>query len=114
MRDASLDEFLADTDEDEAPGSGADDAEAEGADPGPAPGPEPAPEAGPPADAEGATDGDDPASEPEGPPPAAEVEPARSTFARSPDGATCAACDEQVEERWASDAGLVCPECKEW
>jgi hypothetical protein len=53
-------------------------------------------------------------SDPEGPPPADAVEPARSTFTWSPDGGSCAECGERVEERWESDPGLVCVECKSW
>ena len=42
------------------------------------------------------------------------VEPAVSTYAFSPDGATCAACGAVVEKRWRDDGDLVCPDCKQW
>lgn len=42
------------------------------------------------------------------------VEPAVSTYDFSPEGAPCAGCGESVEKRWRSEAGLVCPDCKEW
>jgi hypothetical protein len=111
MRDASLDEFLGETDEaDEEPdgeaGSAGTETETETrgeVEVEPPSGPE-----------ERAGGEDDPGSEPEGPPSVADVEPARSTFAWSADGAACAACGERVEERWESEAGLVCIECKEW
>ncbi|MEF8843195.1 MAG: hypothetical protein V5A62_16470 [Haloarculaceae archaeon] len=86
MRDASLDDFLSKADEEpEGDESEADEASVE-----------------------------QPDTEPEGPPPVDGVEPARSTFAWSPAGAACAECDERVEERWESDSGLVCVECKGW
>jgi hypothetical protein len=109
MRDASLDDFLSSSDEETegdepAVGSEADDMET-----GPEsdPRPEPEPETGPESDTE-------PDADTAGPPSVTEVEPARSTYAWSPDGATCAECGESVEERWESEAGLVCVECKEW
>lgn len=43
-----------------------------------------------------------------------EVEPARSTYAWSPDGADCAACGATVERRWRDESGLVCADCKGW
>lgn len=46
------------------------------------------------------------------------VEPAVSTYAWSPEGATCADCGESVAKRWraAGQQGgdLVCEDCKEW
>jgi hypothetical protein len=122
MRDASLDDFLSGSDEDEEPEGEELESEA-GSEPDVEAGPEAEAEAEPDtesevepepeveADAEPAT-ADDP--DPEDQPPVAEVDPARSTFAWSPDGATCAACGESVEERWESEAGLVCVECKAW
>jgi hypothetical protein len=111
MRDASLDEFLGTDEEDEEPDG---EAESAGTERG-REGIEVESEAEPPAGPEERTDGvDEPGTEAEGPPPVADVEPARSTFAWSADGVACAACGERVEERWESDAGLVCTECKEW
>lgn len=114
MRDASLDEFLTDTDE-RNEGSGdevesgsetepdAEDGSPSGTDEG----------AETEREAETAREADtDPG--PEGPPTVEDVEPARSTFAWSPDGVACAECGQQVAERWESDAGLVCTECKSW
>ena len=37
-----------------------------------------------------------------------------STYRWSPDGDTCAACGETVEERWRDGEDLVCAGCKEW
>jgi rubrerythrin len=45
---------------------------------------------------------------------AAEATPATVTMAWSPAGADCAACGATVERRWQDEAGLVCPDCKEW
>lgn len=46
------------------------------------------------------------------------VEPAVSTYAWSPEGATCADCGESVEKRWRAEGqrggDLVCVDCKEW
>lgn len=42
------------------------------------------------------------------------VEPAEPTADWSPDGAECSACGAVVAHRWESEAGLVCPDCKEW
>lgn len=42
------------------------------------------------------------------------VEPAVSTYDFAPEGAPCAACGVSVERRWRAEAGLVCPDCKEW
>ncbi len=111
MRDASLDEFLGTDGTDEGP-----DGEAESAgDEGEGVGAESESEAEPSSGLEERAGGeDDPEAEAEGPPPVAEVEPARPTFAWSADGAACAACGERVEERWESETGLVCIECKEW
>ena len=44
----------------------------------------------------------------------AEVEPAVSTYAFSPDGAACDACGAVVQKRWRDESGLVCPDCKAW
>lgn len=44
----------------------------------------------------------------------ATVEPAAATYDWSPDGATCAACEEVVERRWRGDPGFVCESCKDW
>ena len=124
MRDSSLDEFLSGPDE----GSGADASEHGTADePGPEhlepdadaePDPDPdadaREESEPDVDADDADEDGEDGGEVEGPPPATDVDPARSTYAWSPDGAACAACGERVEERWESESGLVCVECKEW
>lgn len=129
MRDASLDDFLSGTDEateEDEHESEAEPADVESeseseAEAEPGPEAESETEAEPETDTETETEQEsdtepvsDTADEPEGPPPVADVEPARSTYAWSPDGATCAECGEQVEERWESEAGLVCVECKEW
>jgi formylmethanofuran dehydrogenase subunit E len=42
------------------------------------------------------------------------VEPATSTYAWSGEAVACAACGEPVERRWRDDAGMVCRACKEW
>lgn len=42
------------------------------------------------------------------------VDPATSTAAWSADGAACEECGTVVALRWQGEAGLVCPECKEW
>lgn len=42
------------------------------------------------------------------------VEPAESTYAWSPEGATCAECGEVVKRRWTQDGVLVCGACKSW
>lgn len=106
-RDASLDEFLGGGDEDgDAAGTDADGAESETA-----AGAAPEDDRG---DGGGAGDG---VADEEDPPLALDgVEPARSTYAWSPDGAECAACGATVEARWRGEAaeGLVCADCKEW
>ena len=87
-RDRSLDEVLGGEQRDAEP---PDDPDGDGADDDP--------------DGDGADDdpdGDD------------AVEPAVSTYAFSPDGATCAACGAVVEKRWRDDGDLVCPDCKQW
>jgi hypothetical protein len=111
MRDSSLDDFLSDPDEEsEVEGTSAsegetvDDQETEHA--------EPEPDDEIESESESDTDGADESEE--GPPSTAEVEPARSTYAWSPDGGPCEACGERVEERWESADGLVCIRCKEW
>ena len=111
MRDASLDEFLATDEAGEESDSEAElrESEAEGVGTGSET------EAEPSAGSENRTSVEEgPEGEPDGPPPVADVEPARSTFAWSADGAACAACGERVEERWDSAGGLVCTACKEW
>lgn len=42
------------------------------------------------------------------------VEPATVTAAWSPDGVACDDCGSVVAYRWTGEAGLVCPDCKEW
>jgi hypothetical protein len=112
MRDASLDEFLGDTDEaDEGSEGEAETGEDEAERAGDEAEPEAEPSSG---SGERAGGEEDPGAGPEGPPPVADVEPARSTFAWSADGAACTVCGERIEERWESDEGLVCIECKEW
>lgn len=114
MRDASLDEFLAGSDEE--PEGEADLAGEEQSGSEPEPGTEVEAESGEPDPGTG-SDGDagaSPGTEAEGSPSVEDVDPARSTFAWSPDGGACAGCGERVEERWESDVGLVCSECKEW
>lgn len=37
-----------------------------------------------------------------------------STFDWSPNGAPCAACQDQVKRRWRDNGRLVCESCKEW
>lgn len=110
MRDSSLDDFLSDSDE-ESEVEETDTSEREAVDDleprEPAPGPDDDIENEP--DTDEAREGGE-----EGPPSTAEVEPARSTYAWSPDGVACATCGERVEERWESESGLVCVECKEW
>ena len=113
MRDASLDDFLSGSDETAQEDTPASEDEAEAVEEESEPEHEREPEVGP----ERESDPEpvsEPESEPEGPPPIAEVDSARSTFAWSPDGATCAACGESVAERWESEMGLVCVACKEW
>lgn len=46
--------------------------------------------------------------------PAADIEPAKTTYAWTGEGAECGACGETVERRWQQDDGLVCIECKDW
>ena len=111
MRDSSLDEFLSGPDEESEgeetstnEGETVDDPGTEHAEP------EPDDEIG----SESGPDTDEADESEERPPPTAEVEPARSTYAWSPEGAACAACGERVEERWESADGLVCIGCKEW
>lgn len=41
-------------------------------------------------------------------------DPAVSTAAWDPSGGTCVACETTVQRRWRGEAGLVCPDCKEW
>jgi hypothetical protein len=117
-RDRSLDEFLggasggddgSNSDGDE-PGEGAEDAD-EADDP--SPGETGADGGAPDGDAEGndedATDEEVAALAPRTEPPAIEV-----TMAFAVGGAACAACGETVRRRWQGEAGLVCPDCKEW
>lgn len=42
------------------------------------------------------------------------IESAATTFAFSPEGVICVRCGDRVLERWRSEEGLVCSECKEW
>jgi hypothetical protein len=42
------------------------------------------------------------------------VDPATSTYAWSPSGATCTSCGATVERRWRDDDALVCDDCKSW
>ena len=130
MRDASLDEFLSGSDEEDGKPAGEREVEETDGEAGsavphsdtePEAETEPEPEAE--TEAETGTESDteteageetETGPEPDGPPPIAEVDPARSTFAWSPDGAACAECGASVEERWEAEAGLVCVECKEW
>lgn len=42
------------------------------------------------------------------------VDPATSTYVRTPAGGECADCGATVERRWNGDGGLVCPDCKDW
>lgn len=124
MRDASLDEFFSTDEGTEEPEGeaeededGADEFGTEQSGSESEPGPEGSDETEPspdPGKGTGTERDPDAESEPEGPPPVDEVEPARSTFAWSPDGVACAECGERVEERWESDAGLVCVGCKVW
>jgi hypothetical protein len=44
----------------------------------------------------------------------ANAEPARTTHQWVPAGVPCDACGREVERRWESDEGLVCPDCKKW
>ncbi|MFC5365427.1 DUF7573 domain-containing protein [Salinirubrum litoreum] len=56
------------------------------------------------------------ADSPEGDAPEREagVDPAESTYAWSPSGATCASCEATVERRWRDEGDLVCADCKSW
>ena len=85
MEDASLDEFL-----DSGDGETGDD------------------EATTPDDQTGSADDGGKATEAEDP------EPATATYEWSPGGAECPSCGGTVDRRWHSEAGPVCPECKEW
>lgn len=87
MDDASLDDFLDDTDEQADDESGGEDTATEDGERQPEP---------------GAT------------PPAGEPDPARTTHQWTPEGTACDACGQVVERRWTGDAGLVCADCKEW
>jgi hypothetical protein len=87
-RDASLNDFLGD-DEDEDDGGEA------------------------PADADATAD-PVPEDEPEAPLAPDSVASATTTYDWSPERTACAACGATVAERWVGDAGLVCPDCKEW
>ncbi|WP_277543265.1 DUF7573 domain-containing protein [Haloarcula laminariae] len=46
--------------------------------------------------------------------PAADIEPATTTYAWSGEGAACDECGETAERRWQQAGGLVCPGCKDW
>jgi len=61
----------------------------------------------------GAEDGAGEPDEPEaGAAPAQRAPP--STFAFVSEGAACTACGAAVTRRWRDEAGLVCPDCKDW
>lgn len=84
--DASLDDFLSETDE-ETEGSAADDETIS-------------------EDDTAADDSDAAAAE----------TPARATttYAWDGEGSTCGSCGEVVERRWQQDGALVCSVCKDW
>lgn len=110
-RDASLDEFLGGSGEDDESedgeresGEGNAETAADGAS-GASEEPDGTPGEEPDGDAADATDGL-PAPD--------DVEPARSTYAWSPGGAECAACGATVTERWRDDGRQVCADCKDW
>ena len=42
------------------------------------------------------------------------VTPATTTHQWAPEGVCCDACGQTVERRWESEDGLVCADCKEW
>jgi hypothetical protein len=50
----------------------------------------------------------------DGAPETGEIEPARATFAWSPDGVACERCEETVAERWRDGDDFVCADCKDW
>lgn len=107
MGNRSLDEFVPD-----GPGDGTADADgADDADDGPdgGNGSSPGQEADGTPDGDEAGGGDGPQDTPVDP---GTVEPAASTYAATP--GACAACGGRAETRWESEAGLVCPDCKEW
>jgi hypothetical protein len=111
-RDASLDEFLGGEDEEGGEGSEGEGAATEPVSPAEEPPVDAAEES---ADATGGDESPADADRDEDPPLApAAVDPARSTYDWSPDGADCAACGETVEARWRDEPGLVCADCKEW
>ena len=56
--------------------------------------------------------GDDPAST--GAVDTVTVDPATTTCAWTADGEPCASCGDLAERRWRGEAGLVCPDCKDW
>lgn len=84
MDDASLEDFL-DSEADDGDGSETDD-DAEAADT---------------ADARADDDAEG-------------VDPAETTYQWTPDGVDCAVCGSTVTQRWHSEDGLVCADCKEW
>ncbi|WP_255197934.1 DUF7573 domain-containing protein [Halorarius litoreus] len=94
-RDRSLDEFARSAPSDSADGDGASGDEAAEAE----------------ADSEDVDAAD---SSPAGEEPVDDVSPAVSTYAFAPDGAACDSCGAVVQKRWRDDAGLVCPDCKQW
>lgn len=95
MDDASLDDFMPDSDE----------SDAEDATPSSETTAEPEPDS--PSET-AAEEGDSPAVT------TADVEPAVSTYAWSSDETACEACGERVERRWRDDGELVCSACKDW
>ncbi len=46
--------------------------------------------------------------------PSSTVEAATTTYQWMPSGKTCVSCGDQVTRLWYSEAGQVCPDCKEW
>jgi len=42
------------------------------------------------------------------------VDPARTTYAYTPEGRPCEECGAAVQRRWEQDGTLVCEACKEW
>jgi hypothetical protein len=44
----------------------------------------------------------------------AAVDTATTTCAWTADGEPCGSCGDLAERRWRGEAGLVCPDCKDW
>jgi len=61
---------------------------------------------------EGAVSSPDPSAEDE--PSDSTVDPAETTYQWSAEGVVCTACGSEINRRWQTDEGLVCPDCKEW